>query len=568
MATLRALTIQNFKAISDPVRIEFKPITLLFGPNSAGKSTVMGALLYAREIFVNHNPNPHQVTVFGEPLDLGGFRNMVHNCDLTLPITVAVEIDLEENALSGSPIFEPRVVHHVGLSESCLDCLGKVQRVSLKVSVRWDPILSVPYFASYRVDLNDDFFCKLSDMGPSERIQQYENVDQDQFLRWYMNLKPYFLQTVLNTQHPIFGKEMSRKSPNLFHELSNCILNDVSEWNWSGNPPEPRSSGVIYTRCVGALPDWKHTVSASEKTSDLGEGEEGHEEDEEDLDGYHRNELDEGYDDLLGRCIITPGLVVQELLRSLRYLGPLRARPPRVLEQDEPVSTFGLYSGLGVWEELFTVTPEKEIEINQWLEDGNRLDTGYKIIVKRFREFESPQLSKLDAEAAIEPSEAEELISKMPERARVVLKKSTTGRELNPRDVGTGASQLIPVVIAAVLSKDQIVTIEQPELHIHPALQSKIADLFIAQIQEGNNLFLLETHSEHLMLRLLRRIRETSEDTLPADVHPLRPDQVGVIFMEPAGSAVRVHPLRIDKTGEFTDRWPRGFFEEREEELF
>ena len=99
MATLRALTIQNFRAISDPVRIEFKPITLLFGPNSAGKSTVMEALLYAREIFVNHNPNPHQVTVSGEPLDLGGFRNMVHNCDLSLPITVGVEIDLEENAL-------------------------------------------------------------------------------------------------------------------------------------------------------------------------------------------------------------------------------------------------------------------------------------------------------------------------------------------------------------------------------------------------------------------------------------------------------------------------------------
>ena len=528
----------------------------------------MEALLYAREIFVNHNPNPQQVTVFGEPLDLGGFRNMVHNCDLSLPITIAVEIDLAGELLSGSPRFEPRVVHHVGLSERCLDCLGKVQRVSVVVSVCWDPILSVPYFASYRVELNDGFFCKLSAMPPSERIQQYEDVDQEQFLRWYMNLKPYFLQTVVNTKHPIFGKEKSRKSPNLFHQLSNRILNDTSDWHWSGNSPEPRSFGIIYTRCAGALPDWEQTVSASEKKSDLTEGEEGYEEDEEDLDGYYRNELDEGYDDLLGRCILTPGLAVQGLLRSLRYLGPLRARPPRVLEQDEPVSTFGLYSGLGVWEELFTVTPEKEAEINQWLEDENRLDMGYKIIVKRFREFESSQISKLEAGAAPDSSETKELIRKMPERARVVLKKSATGRELNPRDVGTGASQLIPVVIAAVLSKDQIVTIEQPELHIHPALQSKIADLFIAQIQDGNNLFLLETHSEHLMLRLLRRIRETSEDTLPADAHPLTPDQVGVIFMEPAGSAVSVHPLRIDKTGEFTDRWPRGFFEEREEELF
>jgi len=564
LATLRALTIQNFRAISDPVRIEFKPITLLFGPNSAGKSTVMEALLYAREIFVNHNPNPHQVTVFGEPLDLGGFRNMVHNCDLSLPITVGVEIDLQENALSGSPLFQPRVVHHGGLSEHCLDCLGRVQRVSLTVSVCWDPILSVPYFASYRVDLNDDFFCQLSDMPPSERIQHYKHVDQDQFLRWYMNLKPHVLETVLNTAHPIFDKERSPEAPNLFHQLSNRILKDPSAWHWSGDPPNPSRSGMLYSRCTGALPDWEQTVLAGEKKI-LSEKEL---KQEEDLEGNDRYQLEAGFDDLLGRCILRPGALVQELLRSLRYLGPLRARPPRVLEQDEPVSTFGLYSGLGVWEELFTVTPEKEAEINQWLEDKNRLDTGYKIIVKRFREFESSQISKLEAGAAKDSSETEKLIRKMPERARVVLRKSATGRELNPRDVGTGASQLIPVVIAAVLSKDQIVTIEQPELHIHPALQSKIADLFIAQIQEGNNLFLLETHSEHLMLRLLRRIRETSEDTLPADAHPLTPDQVGVIFMEPAGSAVSVHPLRIDKTGEFTDRWPRGFFEEREEELF
>ncbi len=564
MATLRALTIQNFRAISDPVRIEFKPITLLFGPNSAGKSTVMEALLYAREIFVNHNPNPHQVTVFGEPLDLGGFRNMVHNCDLSLPITVAVEIDLEENALSGSHIFEPRVLHHVGLSERCLECLGKVKRVSLLVSVCWDPILSVPYFASYRLDLNDDFFCKLSDMRPSERIQQYENVDQDQFLRWYMNLKPYFLPTAVNTKHPIFRDEMSRKSPDLFHKLSDYILAEASAWHWSGDPPNPSRSGMMYSRCTGALPDWEQTVLAGEKKI-LSEKEL---KKEEDLEGDDRYQLEAGFDDLLGRCILRPGALVQELLRSLRYLGPLRARPPRVLEQDEPVATFGLYSGLGAWEELFTVTAEKEAEINQWLEDKNRLDTGYKIIVKRFREFESSQISKLEAGAATDSSETEEFIRKMPERARVVLNKSATGRELNPRDVGTGASQLIPVVIAAVLSKDQIVTIEQPELHIHPALQSKIADLFIAQIQEGNNLFLLETHSEHLMLRLLRRIRETSEDTLPTDVHPLTPDQVGVIFMEPGGGAVSIYPLRIDKTGEFTDRWPRGFFEEREEELF
>jgi AAA15 family ATPase/GTPase len=49
---IKALTIENFKGISNPVRVEFKPITLLFGPNSAGKSTIVQALHYAREVLV------------------------------------------------------------------------------------------------------------------------------------------------------------------------------------------------------------------------------------------------------------------------------------------------------------------------------------------------------------------------------------------------------------------------------------------------------------------------------------------------------------------------------------
>jgi predicted ATPase len=127
----------------------------------------------------------------------------------------------------------------------------------------------------------------------------------------------------------------------------------------------------------------------------------------------------------------------------------------------------------------------------------------------------------------------------------------------------------MPVVIAALVSRNQIVTIEQPELHIHPAMQVNVADLFISRIQdEKAPLFLLETHSEHLILRMLRRIRETSENELPSGAPSLKPDQVSVLCIEPEEGTVRVLPLRIDETGDFIDRWPQGFFEERANELF
>jgi hypothetical protein len=70
------------------------------------------------------------------------------------------------------------------------------------------------------------------------------------------------------------------------------------------------------------------------------------------------------------------------------------------------------------------------------------------------------------------------------------------------------------------------------------------------------------------MLRLLRRIRETTQGELPPGLLPLTADDLAVLFVEPSEKGVRFRSLRVDKDGEFVDRWPRGFFEERDQELF
>lgn len=87
---------------------------------------------------------------------------------------------------------------------------------------------------------------------------------------------------------------------------------------------------------------------------------------------------------------------------------------------------------------------------------------------------------------------------------------------------------------------------------------------------------LVETHSEHIMLRLLRRIRETTENELPPGAPALHPDEVAVIYVElpqpddvaAGASNVNFTSIRISDEGEFVDRWPKGFFEERVEEVF
>ncbi len=133
-------------------------------------------------------------------------------------------------------------------------------------------------------------------------------------------------------------------------------------------------------------------------------------------------------------------------------------------------------------------------------------------------------------------------------------------------DVGVGISQVIPVLYAGLTQPFSI--IEQPELHLHPKLQLELASFFIEQVEEGR-MFILETHSENMFLRVLRTIRETNSLGVSNQRLKLHQDQVSVLYFEKTDSLyTNIHALRISEDGEFIDRWPEGFFAEREAELF
>ena len=139
------------------------------------------------------------------------------------------------------------------------------------------------------------------------------------------------------------------------------------------------------------------------------------------------------------------------------------------------------------------------------------------------------------------------------------------GRRHSFTDVGSGLGYVLPVFLA--LAGRTHCLIQQPELHLHPALQAETADAFIESSKKFN--IIVETHSEHLLLRLLRRIRQTSAgSTLNID-HPLAPTDVAIIYFEPkADDVTHLTVLQITEQGDFVGRWPRGFFTERDEELF
>ena len=84
---------------------------------------------------------------------------------------------------------------------------------------------------------------------------------------------------------------------------------------------------------------------------------------------------------------------------------------------------------------------------------------------------------------------------------------------------------------------------------------------------DSNRTMLIETHSEHLLLRLLRRVHETSSTRVKTN-HKLTPDDLSVVYVRPTPAGVKFIPLTVTDDGDFGEPWPEGFFEERDSELF
>jgi len=137
---------------------------------------------------------------------------------------------------------------------------------------------------------------------------------------------------------------------------------------------------------------------------------------------------------------------------------------------------------------------------------------------------------------------------------------------VSPFDVGSGMSQLLPIIVQGLVKNSQIILVEQPELHLHPKLQGDLADFFIeTSIKEKTSAFtshpnqwIIETHSEALIIRLLRRIRENK----------ISNNDISVIYVDPHPKGSRIIQLRINKYGDFIDDWPHGFFEETYHDIF
>lgn len=234
-------------------------------------------------------------------------------------------------------------------------------------------------------------------------------------------------------------------------------------------------------------------------------------------------------------------LATEVMLGSLSYLGPLRKHPQRT------------YQWSGDTPEAVGQMGENAIAaILAAQSDGRRLNRGSKKSLQPFAEFVAGWLKDLGVihSFVVKP------VAEGRKEYEVLVKTHAKASEVKITDVGFGISQVLPVLTQAFYCPpNSTVWMEQPEIHLHPQVQAELADVFISAIhsrEDGkarNAQLIIESHSEHFLNRLQRRIAEGE----------LSPDEVAIYFCKRTGSATELEPLEVNLYGDI-ENWPTNFF--------
>jgi hypothetical protein len=133
---------------------------------------------------------------------------------------------------------------------------------------------------------------------------------------------------------------------------------------------------------------------------------------------------------------------------------------------------------------------------------------------------------------------------------QVFVQQSPDAAQVLITDVGFGVSQVLPVlVLCYYVPEGSTILLEQPEIHLHPSVQAGLADVFIDAVKRRRIQIILESHSEHLLRRLQRRIAEEH----------FSPDDAALYFCSTVNGTSQLTPLQIDVFGNISN-WPEGFF--------
>jgi predicted ATPase len=451
---IKKIRIRNFKAFQDSGEIEIKPITVLIGANSSGKSSIMQALLVLRQTMESRDTEV-PLHVVGDYVDLGSYVDCVYQHRIAEKHQAFLSLDFAlELGLSGA-FWRYRVPSGI------LDAVSKkldFQRMEVSTAFGYNKKARTIYLRNFRVkDTNDTVALHVRANASGQVLEaRSEAVAAD-----------FSSKAVVKS----FSKNLHRLK--FFYEYRQRVrLSKIPSRDQSY--AEERQLGAFTSACYDAA---------------------------------------------------------QREFAGVFYLGPLRRRTQRFnpITGETPQDVgFEGENALKVVYRDFKASKKQSIrlvgKLRHWLKRFN-VASDLKVVTLPGNHF---TLNIVD---------------------------SNNNATVNLCDVGFGVSQVLPIIVEGFYApKDSMILVEQPEIHLHPALQSELADLLMAFSME-NKIVVLETHSEHLLLRLQKRIAEGKLD----------PARVAIYFVKSTSNGSVVQRIDLNQYGQFVN-WPAGFFEEDIEE--
>jgi GTPase SAR1 family protein len=647
-------TVGNFKAIGSPQTVSLRPITLIFGQNSAGKSSIIQSLLLSRFAMENGSFHFTSAKRWGQTIDLGGFRQYVHRHETDRDLTLCFEfrrsrLERESSALDSqvSRKASARAKDQLPPDWS-FSFLNSLEKVSIRFLVgiappEWksrsvddQPIVKEleidgdgKPLLSFSLDRSGGLqLAKLSNDSPTlinaiaELVIAYRKklvtdgeTEEQSLEELAKSLGPVpveekAFQEVLDhvaaaydaagaaeTPPPeVLDLLLSSEAMGMFVWIVTAQLAD--ELKTPGRALHLEGSGLDYR----IKPSARLDSSRLQVVAPPGGGK------AEDTGTFLGDAVElEAIEYPVSFFCDEPGepdtaaalaralrfdieMLIDAIFESLRwwligteYIGPHRSIPDRYFQIAKSETSQEVDQGYQTLRRI-AENPQLLRRISDAFQEI--MGSPYRLEVRKiapsvdFAQLEEKVQRYLEIEASKTNADVKSGIRDVMASATagrvmkgVYLVDTRNGTDVDFCDVGFGIGQVLPLLAEVASQRCRLVCIEQPEAQLHPKMQSDLADVFLQDIAEdgtavARSLFILETHSEHLILRLLRRIRETTRKKLPERIGRVTPDYFSVVWVEAGKEGSIVTPLAVSKQGQFVDEWPSGFFEERLDEMF
>ena len=462
---IKSLRLRNFKAFEDTGILQLKPITVLAGPNSGGKSSILQALLLLKQTL--QGPPDIDLNLDGSYLQYSAFNELSFGKPALSRSVVDYEFDIE------TPMprdVVPRYFPNSSLPED-------VENFSLNSNVK----LSFGY----------------------KRRGEENSVVLNRFA---------ITSTLLGMEGPYLRAGLRDGNYRVTQRGAGIRI------RW----PEQHRNRSLETVDLRHFMPYLLVFESDEEST-------------------HKPQR------LLNPIFLKPFDEMRyELETNMQYLGPLRERPRRAyLHSGNPLTEIG-DSGEYAAQILWLERDRKVKYLPAWGEEPVEIN---------LMEAVNNAFLKL---GIIQPVDVKSEKSIMYQILfRIGAKKAREAVTI--ADVGFGVSQLLPILVLGLRSPERsLLLLEQPEIHLHPKLQANLAD-FLLTLAKQNRRVIVETHSDHFINRLRRRIAEDPSDELK--------DSVNILFVHPPsnGHGANIEALAIDRFG-VIENWPPNFLPEAADE--